>query len=244
VIDASAPLFALEPDFGVELSAERREAALRELTVRTVRRPKGSWCEPSAPGHTDAAIGLLIVSGVVMRQIETEPTASAELLGPGDIVRPWDARPQEPAVSSAEWTVLSPLELAVLDANFVARLAAFPEVMVDIGRRLACRSDWLAEAKAISQLTGVEDRLTALFAHLAFRWGKVTKEGLVVPIPLPHSTLAALIGARRPTVTSALGQLAVRGVLVRRTDGTWVLAEPEHDQRFARRHAPQELALT
>ena len=62
----------------------------------------------------------------------------------------------------------------------VMRLAR-PEVLVDISRRLACRSDWLAEAKAISQLTGVEDRLIALFAHLAFRWGKVTEEGLVVP---------------------------------------------------------------
>jgi hypothetical protein len=54
-----------------------------------------------------------------------------------------------------------------------------------------------------------------------------------------------LIGARRPTITSALGQLAARSVLTRRTDGTWLLAQRTHDERFARRHAADaDLSLT
>ena len=238
VIDHSASLLELEPDFGAALPEERRDVARRRLTIRTLRRPKGPWRE--RPDH--AGIGLLIVGGAVLRQVETEPTGSAELLGPGDIVRPWDPRPHDPADADAEWTALSPLELAVLDASFVARLAGFPELIVDVSRRLACRADWLAEAKAISQLTGVEDRLLALFGHLAFRWGKMTRDGRLVPIPLAHSTIAALIGARRPTVTTALGHLAARDALVRRDDGAWLLLDPEAERPTAR-HADAHAGL-
>jgi CRP/FNR family transcriptional regulator, cyclic AMP receptor protein len=44
-----------------------------------------------------------------------------------------------------------------------------------------------------------------------------------VPLRLPHRTLAGMIGARRPTVTTALGQLIARGDIARRRDGSWLL---------------------
>ena len=48
-------------------------------------------------------------------------------------------------------------------------------------------------------------------------------DGLVLPLPLPHQRLADLIGARRPAVTSALGDLSRRGAISRRGDRSWVL---------------------
>jgi hypothetical protein len=46
---------------------------------------------------------------------------------------------------------------------------------------------------------------------------------VVVPIELTHTALGHLIGARRSTVTLALGELSRLGAVVRRDDGAWVL---------------------
>ena len=47
--------------------------------------------------------------------------------------------------------------------------------------------------------------------------------GVVVSLRLPHRTLAGMVGARRPSVTTALGQLIARGEVERRPDGGWLL---------------------
>ena len=77
--------------------------------------------------------------------------------------------------------------------------------------------------QAISQLHRVDRRLLALFWHLAERWGRMTADGVVLPMTLSHRMLGQLIGARRPTVPTALGELARRGDIRRCDDGTWLL---------------------
>jgi CRP-like cAMP-binding protein len=62
-----------------------------------------------------------------------------------------------------------------------------------------------------------------LLWHLAARWGRVRSDGTVLRLRLTHAVLADLVAARRPTVTTALSDLARRGLV--RTDGeNWVLA--------------------
>ena len=51
----------------------------------------------------------------------------------------------------------------------------------------------------------------------------MTREGVAVRLPLTHRMLAELVGARRPTVTTALGQLEDRGALTRRPPDEWLL---------------------
>ena len=65
----------------------------------------------------------------------------------------------------------------------------------------------------------------ALFWHLAERWGRMTAEGVVMPLTLSHRLLGELVGARRPTVSAALGELAHEGRLVRRRSGDWLLVD-------------------
>ena len=74
--------------------------------------------------------------------------------------------------------------------------------------RLSERSERLAITQAISQLRRVDRRLLTLFWHLAERWGRVGTDGVVVPLALTHRMLGQLVGARRPTVSSALRELA------------------------------------
>jgi hypothetical protein len=53
----------------------------------------------------------------------------------------------------------------------------------------------------------------------------VTPSGTVLPVALTHDALGECIGARRPTVSLALKELADRGALVRLDEG-WLLLEP------------------
>jgi CRP-like cAMP-binding protein len=75
---------------------------------------------------------------------------------------------------------------------------------------------------AIVNQARVDVRLHMLLWHLASRWGKVGNEGVTLPLRLTHAVLSELVAARRPTVTSALTQLAKRE-LVQPTGTGWLL---------------------
>ena len=124
---------------------------------------------------------------------------------------------------SVRWNVLSPSRAIVLGAAFAARLRQFPEVNAALFARLHARGQRLAETQAISHGTNVEGRLHAMLWHLAGRWGRVTSDGIIVPLALSHRMLAEMVGAGRPTVSTALSELGRRGELARRSDGTWLL---------------------
>jgi CRP/FNR family transcriptional regulator, cyclic AMP receptor protein len=67
------------------------------------------------------------------------------------------------------------------------------------------------------------------FWHLADRWGRVGPESIAIHVPLTHEMLAKLVGATRPTVTTALSRLAARDLLVRGADGIWRLSHRSHE---------------
>src|SRR3954447_5364706 len=143
---------------------------------------------------------------------------------PGDLIRPWMAeRGSDLLGQQVHWHVMADARLALLDRAFGMAVRDFPEVNAMLLDRLNGRLERLATMKAIAQLNMVDRRLMALFWHLAERWGRVTPEGIVVPLVLSHRLLGDLIGARRPTVSTALARVAAEGRLMRRHDGTWLL---------------------
>jgi CRP-like cAMP-binding protein len=61
----------------------------------------------------------------------------------------------------------------------------------------------------------------------------MTVDGARVRIPVTHGVLASVVGARRPSVTTALGRLQDDGLIQRLGDGEWLLhGSPPQD--FAR----------
>jgi hypothetical protein len=236
-------LLEADPDLGVLLSAGRRADAERELVVRTHRLPVGPWDVSRLSGASADHVGLLILDGVLARELVVADHVSAELLGPGDLVRPWQGGTRATLLPvDAEWSVLSTLQVAVLDRRFAAEAARYPELTAALFDRLGERSLRLATTQAISQLTRVDRRLKALFWHLAERWGRVSGDGVVVPLALTHRILGQLVGARRPTVSTALSDLAERGELTRRPDGSWLLrGDPPDATTLARRPSAAEL---
>ncbi len=235
-------LLDVDPDLGGLLTDTRREHAERELVVRTHRLPVGPWDVSRLAGATADHVGLLIIDGILSRELVVADHVSAELLGPGDLVRPWQPTSRTGLLPvDAVWTVLSPLTVAVLDRRFAAEMTRYPEITAALFDRLSERSLRLATTQAISQLTRVDRRLKALFWHLAERWGRVSGDGVIVPLALTHRILGQLVGARRPTVSTALSELAEREELIRRPDGSWLLrGDPPDAESLARKPGPGE----
>jgi hypothetical protein len=87
--DPLTPLLELDPDLGRLLSDGRSREAHAELGVRLSHVRRGPWdAAPLAAAHPEN-IGLLVVDGVLAREVLIADTVSAELLGAGDVVRPW-----------------------------------------------------------------------------------------------------------------------------------------------------------
>src|SRR5215207_2115557 len=86
---AGYSLLNLDPELGALLAPERLAAARVEITVSVHRVAMGSWPlrDPSsAPTHH---LGLLVLDGVVACDVVLENVISTELVGAGDILRPW-----------------------------------------------------------------------------------------------------------------------------------------------------------
>jgi len=219
-----ASLLELDPDLGRLLEGDRLQAAANDLRVGIRTLPTGIWDTERLTGASPEHIGLLVLEGIIAREVLVSDIVSTELLGPGDIVRPWRLDSGDGLLEhTVRWTVLSRTKAALLDRRFAAESGRYPEIVAAIVDRVNERALRLAVTQAISQLNRVDRRLLAFFWHLAERWGRMTPEGVALPMTLSHRMLGQLVGARRPTVSTALSELAKEDQLHRRDDGTWLL---------------------
>jgi hypothetical protein len=212
-----------DPELASSLAPERLELATRHAIAPVEQIPPGVW-EPDGPADADGQLGLLVLDGLLLRDVTFTRAACTELVGRGDLLRPWDwerevltVRPQ------VEWTAIEPVRIAVLDRRATTVLGRWPELVSALAARAVRRSMELATTQATSHLTRVDARLELLFWGLADRWGRVGPDGVVLELPLTHHVLGRLVGAQRPSVTTALSDLARRKLVERRDDGAWVL---------------------
>ena len=204
------------------IEPERRDAAAGALVARQISIPTGAW--QGRPAPVDGGIGLLVLEGVLVHRVGIDERYSAELLGEGDVLRSLRGEPPTSTLAlTINWVILERARLAVLDERFVRQLAAFPQLAGRLFARSVLRTRQFAVNMAIVHQARVDTRLHMLFWHLAGRWGRVRSDGVVIPLRLTHTTLAELVAARRPTVTSALTDLGRRGVL-RPVGHGWLLS--------------------
>lgn len=204
------------------LPADQREQAARECLARTVMVPAGRWRTPGAT-LSDEGIGLLVLRGLLIRRVGIDGRFGAELLGAGDILRPWQGEDQPPTLPvTTGWRVVEPARVAVLDEQFAQRAGHYPQLVGALVGRALARSRYLAVDMAIVHQARVDVRLHMLLWHLAARWGRVRSDGVSLPLRLTHNVLADLAAARRPTVSSALSELAKKGLVSALEDG-WLL---------------------
>src|SRR6188472_3584149 len=240
--NGSVQLLEADPELARGLDPRRVREVSQRLFARSIDVPRGPWSSERLLARGGRPIGLLVLDGLLVREAVVGDHPCAELLGPGDLLRAWDDREAEVLLPrTVEWTALSPLRLAVIDQALAVRAAQWPEIFASLVERAARRAERLVVMQAIAHLTRVDDRLLALLWCLAERWGRVAPDGVVVALRLPHRTLAGMVGARRPSVTTALGQLMGRGLIERREDGEWVLRGNAPAPRDVADHTAAEL---
>jgi CRP/FNR family transcriptional regulator, cyclic AMP receptor protein len=208
-----------------DVPLDAAEVVRRRLVASVVEIPSGGLVPYTAA--TRSVLGLLILDGLVLRSVTVAGRRTIELLGPGDVVRPWQDEGRFAALPApSAWTPLQPTRVAVLDAEVAAVAYHFPAIADELMRRLVERCHALSERLAIASIPSLPERVLALLWHLADRWGRVEPDGVLLPLRLSHQLLAELACAQRPSVSVALKHVVATGRATRGSDGGWLLAGP------------------
>src|SRR3954463_2228176 len=234
----SVQLLKVDPELARGLDVPRAREAAERLYTRAIDVPRGRWTpQPWLTGGSQP-IGLLVLEGLLVREATVSNHPCAELLGPGDLLRAGDDNEGEVLLPrTIEWAAATSARVAIVDQALAVRMAQWPEIFAALMDRAARRAERLVVTQAIAHLTRVDDRLLALLWLLAEGWGRVVARGVLVSLRVaprgpPRRPLAAGAGARRPSVTTALGQLMARGAIERRSDGAWILrGTPPSEER-------------
>jgi hypothetical protein len=217
-------VFDEDPDLLEGLDPAATELLRRRATVPKLWIEPGPWEPPTDGERLRKCFGLLVLDGLMTRSLHLDGRECPELVGAGDLLRPWTTDEEGGSVGSGvSWTALERTTVALLDERFAAAVSSWPTIMCQLLTRTLQQSRTLAFHLAIVHVRHAETRLHLLLWHLADRWGRVTPQGVHLPLALTHERLAHLVCMRRPTASTALESRCRAGELRRMRDGTWLL---------------------
>jgi len=217
----SVSLLETEPDIGRFLTSDERiDAGRILLPVKLV--PNGPF---DACGTLEAAgaFGALVFAGMLLERRRIGDRVGMRLLGPGDVIS-LTREPRSSLFSYSGCRVVAPMRVALLGHEMLLAVRRWPALLSGLHVHVAEQSDRLEAQLVICQLPRVDERLLAIMWLLAESWGHVTPLGTTLPLDLTHAALGGLVGARRSTVTLALGELADSGAVIRQRRG-WLLVQ-------------------
>lgn len=237
---ARVSLLDVDPELRDRLPGDAPQV---QLSVPVYRLPRGPLPTPPERTAGRAHLGYLLLSGLVMREVAVCGRPTVELLGPGDLLRPWPGDVLQLLPRTVDWSVIEKSVVADLGGGVAERLAGLPEVLEALIDRAVTRADVLTLQRSIAAHVRVDVRVLAFLWHLAERWGVVLPSGVRIDVPLTHAVLARMVGARRPTVTTALQRLMHLGY-VRRDGSVFVLlGDASNVAELESRRPSRDLAL-
>lgn len=230
----SVRLADVDPELIARLDDDLAVAAAHHLVAPLAHLRTGFW-DPRVHGERfDDWLGMLVIGGLLIREVEIEGLRCCELLGPGDLLRPWDESDHSATLATrSTWRVVEPSRVALLDAAFVRRACRWPTVVTELMHRSLDRSRSQSVFLATTQARRADVRLRTVFWHLADRWGRVTPEGVRIELALTHTVISRLTGLRRPTVSINLAKLEASGEIVRLDKCEWLIRRSGRDELAA-----------
>lgn len=233
----------LDPELGAGLLDDEWPEARLACTGSLLSVPSGSWEVPGPAGERNDLLGLLITDGMLCREVSLRDSSMLELLGPGDVLQLPVILGRPSLGSRVRLTALSDAILVGLGESFIRAAGRWPSLLAALHRRVESQREYLAVQGLICHLARAEHRVLLQLWHLAERWGRVTREGTLLPLVLTHDLLGQLSAARRSTVTLAVKALESDGLIGRSDDGSWVLtaAAEARVAAIARAHRPDRV---
>ena len=127
-----------DPELGEKLDPKdlptAGERVLAEAIDVTSELP-ASW-----PASLRDGLGVLVLDGLLLRRVGLDGRFGAELLGRGDLLRPWQNEETASSIPhTAGWRVLRRGRIALLDIDFARRIVAYPSVQ---GQLMARATSW------------------------------------------------------------------------------------------------------
>lgn len=104
-------------------------------------------------------------------------------------------------------SAVSPIPSRALEAL----ITRYPRLGRNLAEAFSERIAMLREVSAVLGEIRVEDRLRARLRQVGTRVGRMSLEGVRIPLELTHAQWALLVGASRESVTLALGRLRASG---------------------------------
>ncbi len=166
----------------------------------------------------------IVLDGMLSYRFRLADQTALRLIGPGEVISR-TTQERTMLIDGTDCRVLETALVALLGDEFLAGVRRWPQLLPGLNACFAEQNERLVAQLAICQLPRVDQRLMAMMWLLAESWGRVTPAGTSLPLSLTHDVLGGLVGARRSTVTLALGDLSARGSLIRQAGG-WLLVEP------------------
>jgi CRP-like cAMP-binding protein len=186
----------------------------------------------------NGAFGAVVLEGMLLQYLQLGSQPGLTMLGPGEIIALRDA-PTSTLLGLSTYRAAADTTLGLFSTELLLAARRAPRLVIGLHIRLAEQLERLGTQLVICQLPRVEDRILAMLWLLAESWGRVTPSGTALPLSLTHEVLGALVGARRPTVTLAVGELAERGALVQQDRGWLLLERPvQPPQRMSKLDEP------
>jgi CRP/FNR family transcriptional regulator, cyclic AMP receptor protein len=218
-----ASLVATLPEIAGSVGAEDRLLAERALTVPLISTRDADLADVINTQMPDA-FDFLIVNGIVLKETTLAGRSALELLGRGDLLAPplTPARQLESRALS-RYLAHGQVSLAAIENHVRQAARRWPGIADYLHDRLARQTHHASMHLAMLHLPRIEDRLIALFADLAERFGHMTADGVLIDVPLTHEIIGGLVGSRRPTVSLALRQLSSNGTVERIAGARWKL---------------------
>src|SRR3954447_27026776 len=101
---AWVPLLQVDRDLRGRLSGATVAAAEHVAIAPAEWLDAGEW-RPDAPSDEDrpSHLGLLVIDGFLARRVRVLDRPATELLGPGDLLLPWEPDRTEPLSAGARW---------------------------------------------------------------------------------------------------------------------------------------------
>ena len=217
---AAVSLLDVEPELAAHVPRGDLTLARAALRVPTIELRRGEAPVLEGPPGTL----WLVLSGALLRTTVVGGRGNAMLLGGGDVLR-WPLL-SEPAADCVSFAVVQNGAMAALGDRFRAAVGRWPKLGQFVEERFAVQAHRYALHAAACTLPHVHDRILTTVWQIAERWGRVRPEGVYVELDVSHRALGEMVGARRPTVTLALHDLASAGVL-ERVAGGWLVRMPD-----------------
>jgi CRP-like cAMP-binding protein len=220
------------------MTAADREA-IGELEAPVVTVPAGEL-DLAELLSAQRSFGVILVDGMLIRRVVVGESATLRLLGPGDLLGVPTSQAST-LIAGSGLRAAVPTRVALLGRDVLLAAHRAPRLVAGLQARSTEQSDRVALQLAICQLPRVEDRVLSMLWLLAESWGHVTSHGTALRLRLTHETIGGLVGARRSTVTLALGQLTDEAAIARQDDGWMLLAPPPVFEVKSDRIIPPEI---